>query len=249
MHSFKLESYGISDIGLVRQNNEDVWCILPELSFFALADGMGGHNAGEIAAREAISQLCKILTEKMKTYDTGPSAERIASDLGQSIREANAWVYKMSGTDEELRGMGTTLCCFLLADRQLIHAHIGDSRIYHYNGRLSQLTLDHSLRSELIASGRLDEQTAPMFAFKNVITRAVGTSAQVEPEIGIHPVNADDIFFLCSDGLTDHVSSREMQAIIQQSESIQEAADTLVNTAKIKGGNDNISIVIVKVFV
>ena len=244
----KLESYGISDIGLVRQNNEDVWSKVPECNFFALADGMGGHKAGEIAAKEAIVKVCGSVRQNLLSSPAHLSTEQIVFLLNQAIKEANSWVYSMASSDDNLYGMGTTLCCFLLYEQKLLYAHVGDSRIYRFRKDLNLLTSDHSLRSELIASGKLDEGSASAFAYKNIITRAIGTSSQVEPEISTCQVEPGDIYFLCSDGLTDYVSLKEMKAILSQSDTIRNISDTLVNAAKEKGGNDNITIVMIKVY-
>ncbi|HSW86012.1 MAG TPA: Stp1/IreP family PP2C-type Ser/Thr phosphatase [Rhabdochlamydiaceae bacterium] len=246
---FKLKSYGISDIGLIRQNNEDVWSSIPECNFFALADGMGGHKAGEVAAKEAISKLCESFSQKF-SLSTGKSAtSHISNLLNQAIKEANAWVYNMASQNESFQGMGTTLCCFLLYEQTLIYAHVGDSRIYRFrDGVLKQLTVDHSLRSELIATGQLDEGTASLFPYKNIITRAIGTSPQVEPDIDACSVEPEDIYFLCSDGLTDYVTINEMHVILSQAKTIKEASEAFVNVAKEKGGNDNITVVMIKVF-
>jgi PPM family protein phosphatase len=244
----KLESYGISDIGLVRQNNEDVWDKIPEYNFFALADGMGGHKAGEVAAREAILKLCSSIRHKLSQSGGKATAAQAASYLNQAIKEANTWVYEMAAQDENLHGMGTTLCCFLLCEQTLVYAHVGDSRIYRFRRALEQLTSDHSLRSELIATGQLDEGTASLFPYKNIITRAIGTSLQVEAEIASCHVEPGDIYFLCSDGLTDYVTTDKMYAILSRADTIKEASDSLVKSAKDKGGNDNITIVMIKAY-
>lgn len=246
---FKLKSYGISDIGLVRQNNEDVWSSIPEYNFFALADGMGGHKAGEVAAKEAIVKLCESLSQKLSLSSGKSTPSQISNYLNQAIKEANAWVFNMASQNEDLQGMGTTLCCFLLHEQTLVYAHVGDSRIYRFReGVLKQLTIDHSLRSELIATGQLDEGTASLFPYKNVITRAIGTSTHVEPDMDTCLVEPGDIYFLCSDGLTDYVTINEMHAILSHAKTIKEASETFVDAAKEKGGNDNITVVMIKVF-
>ncbi|MES2344786.1 MAG: Stp1/IreP family PP2C-type Ser/Thr phosphatase [Chlamydiota bacterium] len=240
----KLESYGISDIGLVRANNEDVFVALPETHFFALADGMGGHKAGEIAARLAIMSLCKSLEENSPPN----SVEETMELFREAILQANRLVYSMGSQNEKLGGMGTTLCCLKILKDSIIYAHVGDSRIYRFrNHKLDLLTHDHSLRHELILKGELDEKSAFSFPYKNIITRSIGTHSQVEPEINAAPFLSGDLYFLCSDGLSDYVSHEEIFHLLEKEPSIKNAANQMITLAKAKGGNDNITIVIIKI--
>src|SRR3989344_5484784 len=136
-----LSVFGLSDIGICRPNNEDVWVAMPEIGFFALADGMGGHQAGEIAAKEAIDHL----SHSIKSLKKSDPLEQML-ELKSSIEKANSWVYQLSQEEEELNGMGTTLCCLMWLEDVIIYAHIGDSRIYRLrNQKLELLTQDHSL--------------------------------------------------------------------------------------------------------
>jgi serine/threonine protein phosphatase PrpC len=239
---FKLESYGVSDIGLSRPNNEDVWAEVSEAQFFVLADGMGGHKAGEIAAKVAVLSLSKAIQNHM------PSMETAMLTLRAAILKANADVYQMASRDENLHGMGTTLCCMQVYDQSLLYAHVGDSRIYRFrHHQLEQLTEDHSLRNELIAKGQLDVANASSFPYKNVITRAIGTTLQIEPTLTATGILPSDIYFLCSDGLTDYVSNEEIADVLKKAKSVKETSDLLVELAKSKGGNDNITIVMIKI--
>lgn len=239
-----LDCYGISDIGYVRSNNEDAWEAAPEHKFFVLADGMGGHNAGEVAAKMAVVSLCETLKEQKKIA----SIEDLAHTLRSAIATANSSIYTCAAQKEELSGMGTTLCCLTFHETTLVYAHIGDSRIYRFrNKRLEQLTQDHSLRRELLLRGELSPKTAANFPHKNIITRALGTSANVEPDINRTDVMINDIYFLCSDGLTDHLSNQEMANLLHNRASVKEASHALVEKAKAKGGSDNITIVMVKI--
>lgn len=235
---FNIESYGISDIGLVRPNNEDEWAVV-DARFFALADGMGGHKAGEVAAKIAIITLCQAINHKNKS-----SIPEEIEHLKKAIANANSCVNDLAKENEDLKGMGTTLCCLLLHEDTLIYAHVGDSRIYRFRKELAQLTQDHSLRYELIAKGQLDEDQA--FPFKNVITRAVGTASAVTPEVGTTTIQEGDIYFLCSDGLSDYVKNREITDILERSKTVKEACHSLVDAAKANGGNDNITVVMIK---
>lgn len=242
----QIESFGFSDIGLVRTNNEDVWSQILSIPFFVLADGMGGHQAGEVAAKVAVIKLCEQMD---MLFEGSPlfSIKELSGLLKEAIKNTNTFVYEMAQENEDLRGMGTTLCCCLLYKQTLIYGHVGDSRIYRFRNALNQLTIDHSLRSELIAKGKLDQAKAKTFPLKNVITRAIGTSAQVEPEVAFCPVEAGDIYFLCSDGLTDSVSDKEIETILQKTPNVQKACTKLIETAKKNGGTDNITVVMLKI--
>lgn len=244
--SLEIESYGISDIGLSRSNNEDVWAELPAIHFYALADGMGGHQAGEVAAKEAVLEICDSV-DALFTQDPNPSSEKITRILKQGFTDANHWVRSLANKHEELAGMGATLCCACIHNHTLIHAHVGDSRIYRLRKTLTRLTEDHSLRQKLLTAGNLTEKTAASFPFKNVITRAIGTNPSVEPDIKATSVQAGDIYILCSDGLTDYVSDNKIEAIVKKTPSIKEASIELVETAKAGGGNDNITLIMIKV--
>ncbi len=238
--NYKIESCGLSNIGLVRQNNEDLFDFVLEQRFFALADGMGGHNAGEIAAAEAVNTIC----DQVKSANLSLSSEQIGQFLRTAVSEANNKVWKLSLQDHTYSGMGTTLCCFMIHDESLIYAHIGDSRLYRYRGELKQLTHDHSLYSMLITQGEVEE--AENLPNKHVITRALGTTSHVMPDIGILSTLPNDIYFLCSDGLTDMVPDEEIASILSLAPTIEDAVEALVNTALEKGGNDNITILMVK---
>ncbi len=229
-----IESFGISDLGLARDTNEDVFHEIPIHRFFVLADGMGGHNAGEIAAKEAVHHLSTSICQIFSSEEEPASLDKPLPELlHKAILGANQWVHQLSEQKEELQGMGTTLCCFLLHEDSLVCAHIGDSRIYRFREALEQITEDHR------ASASSNK--------KNMITKAIGTSPHVEPTINTLPVSSNDIYFLCSDGLTDYVSDEEISNILQNHLCIKAASKELVNIAKIKGGGDNITILMVKV--
>ncbi|HKZ00218.1 MAG TPA: Stp1/IreP family PP2C-type Ser/Thr phosphatase [Rhabdochlamydiaceae bacterium] len=240
---FHVDSFGCSDIGLVRKNNEDIWMSVPEKNFYLLSDGMGGHNAGEIAAREAAESVCS----SIENMDLGLSLEDACRYIKDAIISANQHVYKLASTHDAWHGMGTTLCCFFLHEQTLIYAHVGDSRIYRFRGKLERMTQDHSLRQEIINRLQLKKNLASHLPFKNVITRAIGTYPKVEPEMATTAVHLHDIYFLCSDGLTDMVSDEEIEEILQNASSLEEACDTMVESAKCNGGNDNITILMIKI--
>ena len=245
---YKITAIGLSDIGLVRQNNEDVWAQIPKRNLFVLADGMGGHQAGEIAARETVQTLCDAILKGLDIEDEEISLEEARHLVIDSIEEVNTHVYKMAKKDLELRGMGTTLCCLLFHAKGLIYGHVGDSRIYRLrNKRLFQMTKDHSLMRELLDLGQLNERHAGEFQYRNIITKAVGTESSVDPSVRISPLNDGDIYMMCTDGLSDLLSKDELETIMNSAHNLGEAAHKLVQAAKDKGGHDNITLVLAKV--
>jgi len=246
MSGRKIEAYGLSDIGPVRPNNEDVWISIRKYSFFALADGMGGHNAGEVAAKEAIQCLSNAIRE-ITTFDKKSlSSKQFILFLKTAIENANQRVFQLGKEHSSLQGMGTTLCCLYFYGDDAIYAHVGDSRIYRYrNAELKQLTQDHSLLYELISSGQIDAPYS--LPCKNIITRAIGTSPKVLPEIASATAQQNDIFFMCTDGLTDFVSEQEMEEILKASLPLKKTVKTLIERAKEKGSHDNITILMIKI--
>ncbi len=237
-----LKSFGLSDIGLTRSNNEDVWVACPEIGFFALADGMGGHQAGEVAAKEALENLTAS-AQKIKSRD----CMELIIELRHAIEKANSWVYQLGKESQLLNGMGTTLCCMLWNEEMVIYAHVGDSRIYRLREqKLELLTRDHSLFAKWLETGRLAEECETPFPYKNVITRAIGTAARANPEIAVSTYHPGDVYFLCTDGLSDVLSLLEMEKILNRSPDLENASKRLIEKAKIKGSSDNITILMVQ---
>lgn len=237
---------GISDVGLVRQNNEDVWAELPDLGFYILADGMGGHQAGEVASREAVEELSKLLQKgfRGKNRDLASAMDTIRG----AIIEVNSHVYHLSRENPELKGMGTTLCLLHVHKEGVIIAHVGDSRIYRLKSKkLELLTKDHSLLRELVDRGQLDEAQMKDFHYKNIITRAIGTEPNVQPAIDKMELGPSDIYILCSDGLSDLLSIEEIEKVVLESKSLSEAATALVSLSKMKGGHDNVTLLLVEI--
>lgn len=226
------ESWALSDIGLKRQNNEDVYASHPSKNFYALADGMGGHQAGEIAAKLAVDRLCTTFLPSLDCLQDKTPDELLA----EAIQEANSHVYEMSNTHRDWSGMGTTLSCVYLHQQSMIYGHVGDSRIYRFRDSLEQLTEDHSLRKD------------PASRYKNKLTRAIGTSIFVEPEIGIFDILPGDLYMICSDGLTDHVPDDKIAALQQRHPALPDLGKALISAAKNDGGFDNITVLLIKIF-
>jgi len=241
----RFTSFGASDIGLARVNNEDAFAQLPQEKCFLLADGMGGHKAGEVAANETVVWLCNWIK---KATQNNPSPEEWSQVIAEGIQKVNEWVFELASQDIEKEGMGTTLCLALLTDATLLCAHVGDSRIYQIRkGRITQLTRDHSLKDELIAKGELDESLGRSFPYKNVITRAIGTQKEVQPDLQTIGVEKGDLYFLCSDGLTDPLSDEKILATIQSAPSLRKATEELILEAKKSDGDDNITLILIKI--
>lgn len=246
---FTLTAYGLSDTGLVRKNNEDVWGSLPEHHLFVLADGMGGHQAGEVAAREATNYF---LTHIKQCFENAEKLSLSASAAMECIRyglvQTNHFVYELSKTHELLRGMGTTMLCLYFHEESVVYAHVGDSRIYRVrDNRLDQLTRDHSLLRELLELGHMSERLVEECSYKNIITRAIGTEPFVEPTVEMDRLRPDDLYLLCSDGLTDLLSNDEIFEILDSPLTVEEKVRLLIVSAKKKGGHDNITCVCIEV--
>ncbi|GAB4188829.1 MAG: Stp1/IreP family PP2C-type Ser/Thr phosphatase [Simkaniaceae bacterium] len=241
-----LEFFGLSDIGLGRANNEDVFFLLPQYQFFVLADGMGGHKAGEVAAEEAASFLSSSIEETFLSMQNKPCAEELQEILKNTIKKANRYIHHLGTKHKKYEGMGTTLCSILFYEKEVIYGHVGDSRIYRFRqGELSQLTRDHSLKNELIAQGYRVENMKEKI--NNVLTKAVGTSLDVTPDVNMVTAQLGDIFLTCSDGLSDVVSDMRIQEIFSMELSVAETVQALVDEALANGGGDNITAVVIKI--
>jgi protein phosphatase len=238
----KIEVYGITDIGNTRKKNEDVFKILEDNFLFSIADGMGGHKAGDIAAKEATNHLCNLLS---KTISFNISIEQVIYHIKLAIKEINFRIYNLSRSNEEFLGMGTTLCCLYLHLSEAIFAHIGDSRIYHYQkNNLRQLTKDHSLINKLKDQNKHFDENL----HKNIITKAIGTHPKIEPSIDKTLFGKGDIFLMCTDGLTDYILNDNIKEIIEKSINCQNICQNLIKEAKNNGSNDNITAIVIKIF-
>jgi serine/threonine protein phosphatase PrpC len=231
------ESAGRTDPGRVRRRNEDAFVLDPPL--FAVADGMGGAQAGEVASRLAAAAF--------REYH---EADRLAPDqrLQAIIQEANRRIFERARADSDVSGMGTTVTAALLTGRRLTLGHVGDSRAYRIrDGELEQLTEDHSLVGDLMRSGRLTPEEADSHPQRSVITRALGT----DPEVSIDTITVDaepgDLFLLCSDGLTTMVTDEDILGILSAAPTLDDAARELVRAANTGGGEDNVTVVLFRV--
>ena len=225
----------VTDAGRRRRRNEDAYVLQPPL--FAVADGMGGAQAGEIASRIAASVLRDA---------GGRQGEEAVVSL---IQEANRRVYEAAARDEARSGMGTTITAALVEDRTVRIGHVGDSRAYRIrDGRLEQLTDDHSLVAELVRSGRLSQEEAEVHPQRSVITRVLGSDPEVDVDTFAVEAQPGDVFMLCSDGLTSMVDDRTILGLVEGDRSnLERAARALVDAANKGGGEDNITVVLFEI--
>ncbi len=250
----KIHIVGMTDTGRVRQNNEDCIGFDSALGLVVLADGMGGHLGGEVAssiAVDTIIQSCQVALPTVKAGEidgeTGFSMESIC--LQNAIEKANDLVFRKSAAQAELRGMGTTLVVMVFYDNRFSLAHIGDSRCYRYrNKNFEQITKDHSLLQELIDRGFYTPEEAKNSLNKNLVTRALGIDPATTADIQEDLVIKNDIYLLCSDGLTDIVEDEYISLTIKRfSDNLEEAAKQLITKANQNGGKDNISVILCRI--
>ncbi|MCL6448498.1 MAG: Stp1/IreP family PP2C-type Ser/Thr phosphatase [Armatimonadetes bacterium] len=228
--------------GRIRPSNEDYVSVCPDLGFFAVADGMGGHQAGEVASQLALRTLEHFLRACLS------GCTDIGVVLAEGVREANRLVYQMSANHPGYRGMGTTLSCVVIRGRRLYLAHVGDSRIYLLQkGSIVQLTEDHSAVQEMVRNGSLTEEQARHHPYRHVLTRALGVEPLIEVDTARLMLQPEDMVLLCTDGLSGLLDERELGRIVYSSAGLDQAVSSLVEQALARGGTDNISVVLVAV--
>lgn len=243
-----------TDVGRQRLRNEDNFILLEQYAFSAVADGMGGHIDGNIASQIAVDTLKdsyenryqKIVSQSFQTVEDEMKAQE--GFIVQTVQEANKNIFVRNKGNFKLEGMGTTLVALQIQQDYALTACVGDSRIYHLRDRkLAQVTQDHSLVGELIRYNIIDKADVLFAHNKNIITRALGMTENVLVDTTSQKVIAGDIFLLCSDGLTDLVSDEEMEKILgENADDLNKAVEELVGTANDCGGQDNITVVLVK---
>jgi protein phosphatase len=234
MEEFTITYGAVTHVGQVRTGNED--SLLADNNVFMVADGMGGHNAGEVASLMAVEQLREAAGSII--------AE---TDLVQALESANEVIYAESMTNHLHHGMGTTLAAMVvLENNTLVVAHVGDSRVYMWHeGALSRLSKDHSYVQELVDEGIVSIEEARTHPRRNIVTRALGIDANVEVEANTFPVTVGAWYVLCSDGLVDEISDADIAKVLERCTSPHEAAQALVDAANAAGGRDNITVIVV----
>ncbi|MCE5194671.1 MAG: Stp1/IreP family PP2C-type Ser/Thr phosphatase [Nitrospiraceae bacterium] len=242
---------GQTDKGIVRANNEDFFCVEEKSGLFAVADGIGGFSAGEIASRMAIDIIRDYISKsednpEKSTEEKSDMYSEAASKLASAIRLANSSIYEAAQKNDPWRGMGTTIAAALIKENRLSIAHVGDSRAYLIRGNnIEQLTDDHSLISEQLKKGLITEKDAGESNFKNIITRSLGRAASVDMDIAEITLMNNDSILLCTDGLTAMVPDNIILSTVRLSSNPDLACRRLIDIANKNGGKDNISVVIV----
>lgn len=240
-----MKTFSKTDIGMVREVNQDYVYVsdlpvgkLPNL--FIVADGMGGHKAGEYASRFTVEV---VKDELAKSMEDGPEAM-----IRQAITSANQRLLETARQDSKLEGMGTTLVVATVIERTLYFANVGDSRLYLLNNDIKQVSKDHSLVQEMVRLGGIKQEDAKNHPDKNIITRAIGAKEQVEVDFYEYRLKKGDMIIMCTDGLSNMVEDTEILHIVKGSRDIVEAVEGLINKANENGGKDNIGIVAVDAF-
>jgi serine/threonine protein phosphatase PrpC len=250
----------LTDVGRVRSSNQDCF-IAVDLSknetiresgelpasqigqrgwFLAVADGLGGAKAGDVASRVAMEELSSSLVRDL-------NGESNVIRLRDSVKSANGKIFEMSRSNSDYNGMGATLTAAIIQDGKALIAQVGDSRAYLIRkGDIKQITKDQSLMQALIDAGQLTEEQAEHFRFRNIILHAVGVAEDVEPDLGIVTLNRGDVLLLCSDGLSNKVGNLDMYGIVTKSENLGTACKQLVDLANKRGGEDNITVVLAR---
>lgn len=235
-------AFGLTHKGRVRSGNEDAFSCDAEEGIFVVCDGMGGAAAGEVASRMAADSAHAYLR------DAAVNTEAAEVNLRAAVAAANLAVYQRASGDRRLEGMGTTLVMMTFTPDAALVAHVGDSRCYMLRGgTLQRLTADHSLVEEQVRLGQITRKQAERSALQHVITRAIGTAADVLPDVLRVAAHPGDIFLLASDGLTKELKEEEVAALLGRSVSEQSLAEELVHAANLAGGRDNITCIVVRV--
>jgi protein phosphatase len=234
---------GRTDVGVLRSGNEDSYLIVPEQGLFIVADGMGGHAAGEVASEMAVKIIARELGQIKDVSDL-----ELAERMRRAIQAANAAIFERTLREQEKRGMGTTTTALVLNGARYLIGQVGDSRAYLLReGILLQLTKDHSYVQEQVDAGYLTPEQARTHPYSNVITRCVGANAEVSPDIYLGVLKAGDLYLLASDGLTGMLEDEDLGRVLCGDLEPQTMVDTLIAEANRRGGLDNITVIVVRI--
>ena len=252
----KIEAHALTDVGIQREANEDAYAIINSSSCYVVADGMGGHASGQVASRLAVDKIQQYITELASRpgheynfpvpHGCGP-AERL---LSNAIQWANERIFVQSLKKRELQGMGTTVVTAMAYDSFLVLSHVGDSRVYRFrDGVLEQMTRDHSLLNHYIDQGRIrTDKEAREFKDKNIIVQALGLKDYVDPDVSLVDCAENDLFLLCTDGLTDQVEDWIISNVMSgNDDDLPAACQTLVRLSNEAGGVDNVTVMILRI--
>jgi len=243
-----LEVFGLSDVGRIREHNEDSFEVDPERQLYIVADGMGGHRHGEVASRIAVDAIMSDLRAEASEAPLDAELPEHPARLKAAIETAQAAVQTAVEEDVSLVGMGTTVVGMVIHEDSAGVAHVGDSRAYRFReGVLHQLTKDHTWVGEQVGAGLLSEEQAKVHPLRNVVTRALGGRGGVLVDVSEISLLPGDQYLLCSDGLTTMLSDQEIDQHLAAAGSIEEACRSLISSSNAGGGLDNITVVIVQV--
>ena len=232
-----------TDVGVVRSGNEDSYLMATERGLFIVADGMGGHAAGEVASDMAT----RIIAEEFRPV-RGMNDDELMSQMIGAIRSANEAIFRRTLSEHDKRGMGTTTTVMTLLPRRYLIGQVGDSRAYLLRGdTLTQLTKDHSYVQEQVDAGRLSPEEARTHPYANVITRCVGSSSDVVPDLYFGTLEAGDLLLLASDGLTGMLDDADVHEIMASAVPLEEMVDVLIAGANHRGGLDNVTTILVRI--
>ncbi|MEN6462018.1 MAG: Stp1/IreP family PP2C-type Ser/Thr phosphatase [Syntrophomonas sp.] len=235
-----MKAVGISEIGLVRQKNEDSFLVDQEHGLFAVCDGMGGHKGGEVASRLAVQTIAGNVS--FKTADEAREA------LTSAIEKANVIIHQEGLENIDLQDMGTTVTAVAFIDDQMVVAHVGDSSLFLiHDNSVTKITRDHTLAEKMIIDGLLNAEEIRKNAYNHILTRAVGTSENIVIDIFVREVAGGDIILLCTDGLTDLLEEQDINRIVADQNDLNQTAQDLINLALTRGGHDNITTVLISV--
>ena len=238
---------GLSDVGSVRPNNEDRWFADPGRGFFIVADGLGGHAAGEVAAQRVVEGFPRLLGTRLETLAVQPDP-RVARTLAAAIRGVNSEIRKEGQTNADCRGMGATVVIALVLGEAAFVANVGDCRAYLFrSGKLHLLTRDHSLAQYLLDQGAMASDDPRMAYARQQLLQHMGIPEQPVPWMCKVALAGDDRMLLCSDGLTDMLRENEISDVLRRETTAHAACTALVNMANLAGGRDNITVVVVKI--
>ncbi|ABF93082.1 protein phosphatase 1 [Myxococcus xanthus DK 1622] len=249
----RIEVAGSTHVGMKRNHNEDNFLMLPEEFLFCVADGMGGHSSGEIASRIAVDELGEFYKLTSKDQDcTWPfkmdkTRNYDENRLATGVKLANARIFEKACSESKYKGMGTTIVTVHFSQSAVYVGHVGDSRVYYFRGgALKQVTEDHSLLNDYLKAKKLSPEEIENFPHKNVIVRALGMKENVQVDVSRVEPQEDDVFLLCSDGLSGMVTDAQMQEILQRTPELEKACSQLIDMANAAGGNDNVTCVLAR---
>lgn len=236
-----------TDPGLTRPNNEDSFLLDENCGVAVLADGMGGYSAGEVASSMATTSITAELTRFLSHNKPLHPADDLCRLLARSVDKANQEILQAAAGNLNYKSMGTTVVVGVFQDDQLYLTHVGDSRCYRLRGgALVQITKDHSMLQEQVDAGLITRAHAAHAPGRNLLTRALGVEARLPLEVKIHPVEAGDLYLMCSDGLTDMVDEASMASLMSEATDLAHRASALIHLANAKGGRDNVTVILIQ---